>query len=177
MILELILAVILQWNLQNKNLEERVGNGKLQFSVYILRSDVGASRRNFTLGDSRFQTEEKEIQSQQKLAANASQHGSSYSGTGTQVEIVAKDTQYFNCVSFAKAKSGITKSIGAGGRSGVNSQTPQVGAIGVEAGKIPHAAYIEKVEGEKIVVLESNYLKGWITRRILTRSDFLGFII
>ena len=154
MILELILAGILQWNLQNKNLEKRVGNGKLQFSVYILRSDVGANRRNFILGDSRFQTEEKEkIRSQQKLAANASQHGSSYSGTGTQVEIVGYSR--LQCVPFARKETGNPKIKGYAGDLVPETQTPQIGAVALETfkskkGTIGHASVVIAIYNGKV---------------------------
>jgi hypothetical protein len=102
--------------------------------------------------------------------------GESYSGTGGEVTIIGKDTQYFNCVSYAKARSGIGGSIGNGGRKGINTQVPQVGAIGVEKSRY-HATYIEQITGETVTISEANYYKGLITRRVLKRSDFIGFVI
>ena len=172
--LETILAGLLEWNIYQTKIEPK--EEYAQLTDYILPSDYSSVSRSFVLGDSVAQTQEKEIQRQQELATNASKRGSSYTGTGIQVELVEPD-QYRNCVKFAKAKTGIIRPIGAGGRAGINSYEARVGEIGVEKGKTPHAVYIEKIEGEKITILESNYYRGWITRRVLVRSDFLGFII
>jgi len=144
-------------------------------------------RISFVAGESKFQISERERIAkenyerirQQTIArekAERASRGESYSGTGGYVEIIGEDTQYFNCVKYAKAKSGISRSIGNGGRAGVNSQTPQVGAIGVEKARY-HAVVIEKIEGDKITVTEANYYKRKLTRRVLNRSDFIGFVI
>ena len=172
--LETILAGLLEWNIYQTKIEPK--EERAQLTDYILPSDYPSVKHSFVLGDSVAQAEEKEIQRQQELATNASKRGSSYTGTGSQVELVEPD-QYRNCVKFAKAKTGIIRPIGAGGRAGINSYEARVGEIGVEKGKTPHAVYIEKIEGEKITILESNYYRGWITRRVLVRSDFLGFIL
>lgn len=90
-------------------------------------------------------------------------------------EIVRQDSVN-NCVFFAKAETGIYRTMGAGGRLAINSQEPQVGKIGSLKG-FAHAVVIEKVEGDMITFRESNYRKNLITRRTLPRSQFLGFII
>ena len=92
------------------------------------------------------------------------------------MEVVSKDPGFYNCVAYSKAMSGINRVLGAGGRDAINSQEPQVGKIGSTKGT-PHAVYIEKIEGDEITVTESNYFRGLITRRVLKRDDFLGFII
>jgi hypothetical protein len=146
-----------------------------------------SSHSSFIPGDSEYQIgerarvarEESERLARQRevLARERSRvPGGSYTGTGSNVEIVEKDTRFFNCVAYARWKSGINRSIGNGGRAGINTQTPQVGAIGVER-KIYHAVYIEKIEGDQITIMEANYYKGWITRRVLKRSDFMGFVV
>jgi hypothetical protein len=80
-----------------------------------------------------------------------------------------------NCVKFALAQAKISKSVGYGGRNGINSYEPKVGSVGVEK-SIRHAVYITKVEGEMITFSESNYVKNYITQRTLPKSSFLGFI-
>jgi hypothetical protein len=174
--LSIILAGLLQWNVQNKNLEKGEENGK--FTTYISGSNNPRITRfrTFTLGESVSQTEEKVAREREVASQKLLQRGESYTGTGKEVEIVSKDTEYFNCVKYSKAKSGISASIGNGGRNGINSNIPQIGAIGVEKTRY-HAVYIEAIDGDKIVISEANYYKGWITRRVLSRSDFIGYIV
>jgi len=177
--LEIILATLLQWNTLNKNIEETDGT---QLSTYILPRSSDSSRHIFTLGDSRFQRAEKDRKEEEiRLAAQTNQQGSSYTGRGEAIKLY-KDTKYKNCVEFAKAQTGIYRQIGAGGRAGINSYEPQVGAIGVERGRFPHAVVIILVSDVDITVVESNWLVDedethWISQRVLKRSDFIGFII
>jgi hypothetical protein len=65
--------------------------------------------------------------------------------------------------------------MGTGGRLAIQGQEPKVGSIGVEK-SIAHAVVIEKIDGDLITFRESNYIKNYITRRTLPRSQFLGFI-
>lgn len=177
-LLEILLAGIIQWETINKNIEE--DNGGIQFSSYILRDSGDDNRVAIVPGDSNWQREEKERIARElsrELAANRSYiRGTSYQKTTGRVEVVSKDPGFYNCVAYSKAMSGINRVLGAGGRYAINSQEPQVGKIGSTKGT-PHAVYIEKVEGDKIVVTESNYYRGLITRRVLTKSDFIGFIV
>ena len=50
-----------------------------------------------------------------------------------------------------------------------------MGAIGAEKGKIAHAVLVVAVDGDKITINESNYVKNWITQRTLSVNDFIGF--
>jgi len=177
MLLELVLATLITSKIQTANLEGKNDIRNTNLASYILGSDTDGSR-SFSLGDSLVQVQEKEIQRNRDVLSRGSRSytvSESYTGKGT-AEIVGKDTQYFNCVAYAKAKTGIERPIGAGGRAGINSYEPQVGAIGAEKG-VAHAVFIEKIEGDKITITEANWKRGWITRRVLSRSDFIGFII
>ena len=78
-----------------------------------------------------------------------------------------------NCVMWAKAQTGIYRTMGYGGMSAVQGREPRVGAIGVLYG---HAVVTESIDGNMITFEESNYIKNWITRRTLPLSSFLGFI-
>ena len=82
-----------------------------------------------------------------------------------------------NCVLWAKAEVGMpeTRRIGDGGREGVQGTEPKVGAIGVQKG-IVHAVVVESVNSGMVTFKESNYTKGWITRRTLPESQFIGYI-
>lgn len=177
--LEILLAGIIQWETINKNIEE--DNGGLQLSSYILHNDHTRDSIAIIPGDSVWQIEERnrldaERQSRELAAQTSYTRGTSYQKTNGRVEVVSKDPGFYNCVAYSKAMSGINRVLGAGGRYAINSQEPQVGKIGSTKGT-PHAVYIEKVEGDKIVVTESNYYRGLITRRVLTKSDFIGFIV
>lgn len=99
--------------------------------------------------------------------------GESWTGTGKGVEVIGSSQE--NCVQYAKRITGISRSIGTGGRKGINSQEPSVGSIGVESVR-KHAVVIEKINGGEITITEANYYKGKITRRILNKRDFIGFI-
>lgn len=178
-LLEILLAGIIKWETIQTQIKE--DNGGIQLSSYILHNDSSNDRVTFTLGDSNYQIEERnrldaERQSRELYANRSYTTGTSYQKTNGRVEVVSKDPGFYNCVAYSKAMSGINRVLGAGGRYAINSQEPQVGKIGSTKGT-PHAVYIEKVEGDKIVVTESNYYRGLITRRVLTKSDFIGFIV
>jgi hypothetical protein len=176
-----LLAILLGLQVETKDLGQiKEDNGGIQLSSYILRDSGDDNRVAIVPGDSNWQREEKERIARElsrELAANRSYiRGTSYQKTNGRVEVVSKDPGFYNCVAYSKAMSGINRVLGAGGRYAINSQEPQVGKIGSTKGT-PHAVYIEKVEGDKIVVTESNYYRGLITRRVLTKSDFIGFIV
>lgn len=81
-----------------------------------------------------------------------------------------------DCVTYAKRITGIQRTIGNGGRAGINSDSPTVGAIGVQSGVV-HAVVVESIQGNQITVTEANWVKGHITRRTIDISGFIGFII
>jgi hypothetical protein len=93
--------------------------------------------------------------------------------SSSEVEITGNTTE--SCVSYAKRITGISKSIGNGGRSGINSDTPVVGEIGSEV-KFVHAFVIESVTPAGVWALESNFVKGYSDRRFISYSDILGYI-
>jgi len=180
----MILSLVIQTH--NAQLPSQSINHQTNLIGYnVTNSDIYP--RTFILGDSVQQREEaadKARQDAEKLAAEkaairpyrGNAEGQSYTGQGT-AEKLYKDEIYFNCVEFAKAKTGITRTIGSGGRAGINSQEAKVGEIGVEQGRVPHAVVVVAINGDDIVINESNYIRGWISERTLHREDFLGFII
>lgn len=177
-----ILAVLLGLQIETKDLgqikEDNVSG--IELSSYILHNDSDDNRVVIIPGDSLWQVEERnrldaERQSRELATKTSYTRGTSYQKTTGKVEVVSKDPGFYNCVAYSKAMSGINRVLGAGGRYAINSQEPQVGKIGSTKGT-PHAVYIEKVEGDKITITESNYYRGLITRRVLTRNDFIGFI-
>lgn len=106
------------------------------------------------------------------ISANLTVNSGTQYGTAT---IIGVDTQYLNCVPYAKAMSGIHKPIGNGGRSAVQGTEPKVGSIGVMKGR-PHAVYVVAISGDMITLHESNYHRGYITQRTVPLSQFIGFI-
>lgn len=91
-----------------------------------------------------------------------------------EAKLISQDNTN-NCVLWAKKVTGYSGTLGAGGRSAINSQEPKVGAIGSLRGA-PHAVVIKEINGDQIRIWESNYRRGWITERVLSRSMFLGFV-
>ncbi|MBA2706119.1 MAG: transglycosylase family protein [Blastocatellia bacterium] len=79
-----------------------------------------------------------------------------------------------NCVAFAKAKTGIYRTLGNGARSGIQGHEPRVGAIAVVKGSI-HAGVVVAISGNMVTIHESNYIKNWIVQRTLPISMFLGY--
>lgn len=180
-----LLAILLGLQVETKDLgkiETKEDNGGIQFSIHLLRSDSSNDRVAIIPGDSNWQIAENEARARRdRERLSKTNQTISYTGQGTAKKI-EKDEVYKNCVEYAKAKTGINRTIGYGGRSGINAYEPRVGAIGAENGKVPHAVVVMSVEGENITVWESNYLVDkdgthWITERTLKRADFLGFII
>lgn len=89
--------------------------------------------------------------------------------------IIVKADSTNNCVEFAKRMTGITRTMGAGGRLAIQDKVPEVGAIGSLNGTA-HAVVVKEVDGEMITFTESNQIKGFITQRTLPLSSFIGFI-
>ena len=98
----------------------------------------------------------------------------SYTGKGEAIKLYQDNTN--NCVKWVKNKTGINRTLGTGARLAIQGKEPKIGAIGAEKGKVAHAVLIVGIDGDKIIINESNYVKNWITSRVLSRSDFLGFI-
>lgn len=122
------------------------------------------------------EAEAKRIAEEKRKAlqrANSTVTSGSQWGTATKLYYDAK--LGFNCVSYVKAKTGIYRTMGWGGRAAIQGATPQVGAVGVLRG-YPHAVYIIAINESQITFTESNYISGWVTQRTLSSSYFLGFI-
>ena len=144
--------------------------------------DSDTSRRVFVSGVSNYQVAEEEAEAERereriRLANQVSktsyQRGESYTG-GSAITLYRDYTN--NCVLWAKYETGRTEPLGAGARKAINSQKPMVGAIGSEKNRI-HAFVVVAINGDRITIHESNFYRGWITERVLSRSQILGYII
>ena len=180
LILEAILAGLIQWKTLKTQIEPKEADGGVQLSVYILSSDSDNNRSAIIPGDSLWEREEKERKEQKLLvlatARKASYKGSSSSFTGYgQAKKISQDYTN-NCVVWAKKETGIIHPIGAGGRASIQGYEAKVGAIGVEVGSIPHAVVVVAINNDTLIVRESNYIKNWITERQIPKSRFIGFI-
>jgi hypothetical protein len=138
-------------------------------------NNLDNNRSGFVGGDSLdvIQTRERKRIENERYSSPSYQRGESY--TQGEARLLYPD-QTNNCLLWVKKKTNTNTRIGDGGREGINSQEPKVGAIGVEK-KYIHAVLIVAINGDDIIINESNFIKGWITERILHRSDFLGYII
>lgn len=139
-------------------------------NVYVFQpgeSNYDRDRRVAQERDTRLRDEAKR---RQKVYAESS------GGYGEAERLYEDQTN--DCVTWVKIQKGIPKgtSLGNGARRAINSHEPQVGAIGAERGRV-HAVLIVAINGDDIVINESNFYKGWITQRVLHREDFIGFII
>lgn len=93
--------------------------------------------------------------------------------TGAVVLVRRDNTN--NCVMYARRVTGINRPLGYGGKRAIQGETPKVGAIGV-VNQGRHAVVVKQVLDSYIVIEESNVVRGWITRRVLPKNNFLGFI-
>lgn len=180
--LSILLASLLQWQIQTKNLTQQVTEQKINITQQIQKEEnalVGLdifnrssiNRNVFILGDSVWQVDRRRTeQSAKELASKGSyQRGRSY--TSGQAEVIGESSE--QCVIYAKRRSGITRTIGYAGYAKTQGTTPQVGSIGIEKG---HAVFVEEIDGDKITITESNYYAGKITKRILLASQIRGYI-
>jgi len=134
------------------------------------------------LGDSVSQREEADRLNAERLRLEAlhqrsrAEYGGSAGGYGEAEKLYEDQTN--DCVTWVKQQKGIPKSqsIGNGARGAINSYTPQVGAIGAERGRV-HAVLVVAINGDEVTINESNFYSGWITKRVLHRSDFIGYIV
>jgi hypothetical protein len=124
----------------------------------------------------RVQREEREKQEKEerekelkKRTVRSSPAYSSYAG----VEIIG--TSYEQCVIYAKRVTGINKTLGYAGNTRPEGDTPKVGAIALER-SYGHAMVVEAVNPNGIVITESNFVKGKITRRTIPYWDVKGYV-
>lgn len=91
-------------------------------------------------------------------------------------KLLYRDTKYFNCVSYAKAMTGVQGTVGDGARAAARQSVPRIGVMAAVRGSRPHAAVVVGISGSMITIHEANYTSGWITERVLPLSMFIGFV-
>ena len=186
----IFLAITLTPKIESKTKVERIKEVEdVIYNSFNNPYTSGGSVRTFLLGESnRYKELERERERLEELdrVSQASyrqqtEQTDSYTGQGSDIKIVGKDT-FRNCVLFSKYKTGITGTLGYGGYKAINTQEPQVGAIASEEiytkkGLVRHASVVIAVYDDSIRVIESNYLRNFITERTIKKSNILGYII
>lgn len=109
---------------------------------------------------------EKELK---KRTVRSSPAYSSYAGA----EVIG--TSYEECVIYAKRVTGINKTLGYAGNTRSEGQEPRVGAIALEQ-RYGHAMVVQEIRPDGIVITESNFIRGKITRRTIPYWDVRGYV-
>ena len=93
--------------------------------------------------------------------------------TSGNIEIIG--TSYEQCVIYAKRVTGINKSLGYAGNTQPEGYEPKVGSIALQR-SLGHAVAVESITSDGIIATESNYWRGYITRRYIPYWDIKGYI-
>lgn len=122
------------------------------------------------LGESNAQKIEREAR--EKRLAELKERGESYVA-GDVKKLYPDNTN--NCVLWAKRQTGINRTLGNGARYGIQGTEPRVGAIGAMSSGV-HAVVVVAINGDYLTVNESNHTKGWITQRVVSKNQMLGYV-
>jgi len=182
-LLAFVLSGFIQWETIQTQIKEDNVSGN-QLSSYILHNDSDDNRVVIIPGDSLWQVEERnrlnaERQAREQRKILATKSYTTYQAVQTSYE--GNPYPYGWCTWYAAQKKNISTSFGDARYWPVNSKEPQAGAV-VVTYESPrgHVAYVEAVEGDKVVVSEMNYI-GWgktNTRVIDKNSRFIkGYLI
>ena len=182
-LLAFVLSGFIQWETIQTQIKEDNVSGN-QLSSYILHNDSDDNRVVIIPGDSLWQVEERnrlnaERQAREQRKILATKSYTTYRNSQTSYE--ENPYPYGWCTWYVAQKKNIHTSFGDARYWPVNSKEPQAGAVVVtyESWR-GHVAYVEAVEGDKVVVSEMNYI-GWgktNTRVIDKNSRFIkGYLI
>lgn len=150
---------------------------KISHAYDINTMDFTHTRKPILPGDSldNLETARVERENQAKRDALARERVQSSPGYSSYQGAEIIGTSHEQCVIYAKRNTGINRSIGYAGSAQTQGQTPQVGSIGIMR-FWGHAVVVEAINGDKITITESNWVKGKIDRRVLSLSELRGFI-
>ena len=139
---------------------------------YILRNldNNGSDRLPFVLGTSLADKEANRLEQERKENQRKPSPGLRYDSS---VEIIGESKE--QCVQFFKRVSGIQRTLGYAGTIRVQGQEPRVGA-GALWENYGHIGIVRAIEGDTIVVDDSNWIKGKVTRHRLSINQLRGFI-
>ena len=90
-----------------------------------------------------------------------------------QGSVTIVGVSYEQCVVYARRITGNQKIRGWAGALRAEGSTAQVGAIALESG---HVSIVKEVNGNTVLVEESNFRSGYITQRSISVTSLLGFI-
>lgn len=118
----------------------------------------------------RLEREKREKERQEVIAREIKRKTHYKSSTYSNYEIVG--TSYSQCVIYAQSKGLKLQGYGYARNYPTNSDTPNVGGfIKTNESSAGHLAYIVGIDGDNITIEESNYRRGYITRRTLNIAD------
>jgi surface antigen len=120
----------------------------------------------------RAQREEREKREKEELKKRTVRSSPAYSNYAG-VEIIGES--YEQCVGYAKRVTGINKTLGYAGNTRSEGDTPRVGAIALER-SYGHAMAVQEIRPDGIVITESNFIRGKITRRTIPYWDVRGYV-
>lgn len=179
-LLAFVLSGFIQWETIQTQIKEDNVSG-IELSSYILHNDSDDNRVVIIPGDSQFEREEREREKREEQERKILAAKSNASNRNSQTSYEGNPYPYGWCTWYAAQKKNISTSFGDARYWPVNSKEPQAGAV-VVTYESPrgHVAYVEAVEGDKVVVSEMNYI-GWgktNTRVIDKNSRFIkGYLI
>lgn len=132
----------------------------------------------FRLGKSNYEIEQERIEEENRVE-EARRGGSPGLVFDSNAVIIGDDTKYrdkkgkSNCVIFATKFTGISKRLGYGVTIRSEGQEPKVGAIALGKG---HAMVVREVESDYLTIWDTNWVKGKITQRRVSRSSIRGYV-
>jgi len=142
-----------------------------------LTSNNQTNNRNiFVLGDSldtRNHNENMRIERDNQTKRETISRQSPSLRYDPEVKIIGESSE--QCVQYFKRVSGIQRPLGYAGSIQSQGQEPRVGA-GALWKNYGHIGYVVVIEGDYLIINDSNWLKGKITQHRLLMSDVRGFI-
>ena len=96
--------------------------------------------------------------------------GSSYTGNGS-VEVIGESSE--QCIIFARRITGNNKIHGYAGNLEPEGEEPVVGSVALERG---HVSVVVAILDDKIILNDSNFIRGKITKRIVSKNSIRGYI-
>lgn len=121
--------------------------------------------------DARNTIERERLLREQREKEAQSKKGSSYTGTGQDIEIVGQSWE--QCVIYFKRVTGISRSLGYAGNIPAQGQEAKIGSGALEYN---HISLVIADYGDSVRVRESNYWRGYVTERTVSKNQIRGYL-
>lgn len=122
---------------------------------------------------------DKRVQKQKARQAKIAQSRLVSTVTSSSVDTIKLYRENGQCVPFARAISGIPIS-GAAITNKPNTDVPHDGDVIItKESSVGHAAVIKEVKGDKVVLVERNFISGYVSSRVISwinNPKIKGFI-